>query len=464
MAITFPTTTDEQIQFVLSNMGLLNSVNADRAKRLFGDIRDINEAAGTDTESVRLSTFSTNFRRMKEDYLSLADDVMKKVENEMANIANLRDIPSDIDEEEKQRLLEAADERETALEPWLQQAADLQLDIPEPVQLDNGNFVPAGEALDVASQNVGRTGDVLSIVDNGDGTYDLVGANGTVYETGITGIDNALSRQTELQSGATPGRTATAEPTYQTGIDPATGLPYNLDYSQFDAEQIAYLEKVADLATSNPDLLSKALGDFAITDDDINSFLEKASQEVAPYYDQIFTRGMEDYSNALRVRTEARARELEQEQLTRAQQLRDTRASFEAAGLTFSGEAVRTLGTESAYTTESLGTDVPIGELPQQQGLLASSSLAQFEEDIRSTGRSYEDVYGAGALMGAETPSLSGEAVFTPTEGVRGSLEREKETNIQTRADELAAAEAVNRAIPLMDLSGGSVEDLSNLI
>jgi len=400
-------------------------------------------------QSSKASRYLSNYEQAKEEYSD-------QIANLKSNIANLQDYPDDISDEEKAKLDAQVQQILDENSGLLDFATTLGIEVPEAVKTATG-YIPASEVSSGSTGGIpghttpGHTGEYLNIVDNGDGTFDIVGESGKSYETGMT-LQDALAKQTELQSGAFPSSPVTVTSgtaTNESGINPDTGLPYNIDLSAMTEYQIAYLQKVSELASTNYDLLNSLLGSYRITDEDIAGFLETAKAEVGPYYTQILTRGLEDFTNALEVEAQSRALELESEALQRAQAIRGAQSSLEASGLTFSGEAVRQLGAEGATSEERLGTSIPEGEIPQAYRLLASSTQAQYDQDIRDLTRTAEEYYGSSALTGATIPTLNGQAVTSITPDVKGTLEAEQTTVEETRADELATEEAIRRAMTL---------------
>jgi hypothetical protein len=449
MALQAPTSFAEQAAFYLANRSLFKGTSLDQ--KLAGELAAAQEleqelandpfSENQDTLSVRQASFSRIFDKRISSLNETIKETTDKVQQEMANIANKMDFSS----------LSA---EEIAAEMANLQGSDFT-DRLESLNNKIAELEGFGEDVTSFKTSVDSINSALSL-----SPTELVGSQitpeGTVRTANgfITGAESADAQQ----------RAAAKEARQMTGaIDPETGLPDNIDYSAFSDEQISYLQKVATTAGDDDDLLNKALNNFEITEEDLSGFLEKASAEVAPYYKQLFDRGTEDFNNALAVRTEARARELRQEEIDRAARLKSAKAGLEAAGLTFSGDAVGELGAESAFTSDTLGEELPFGTLPEQEGLLASSSLASFEESIRSDTRSAESLFGSAALENAAIPNLSGAAVTSITPGVRGTLEADQATNIQTRADELQAQESIRRAATL-DETGDATADLANLL
>lgn len=146
---------------------------------------------------------------------------------------------------------------------------------------------------------VARTGENLTITQNDDGTYSVVGVDtGTEFATGLDSVSDALARQTELATGSMPdevGAFAPA-PAQATLIDPATGDKTVVDVGSEEASRLLsegfqlFSEAVGeDLVIDDEafleldsDALSEALTDVT-TDTELSSFMEQltAAQELA---------------------------------------------------------------------------------------------------------------------------------------------------------------------------------------
>lgn len=211
-------------------------------------------------------------------------------------------------------------------------------------------------------------------------------------------------------------------------------------------EQTAALEEIAAGAAQDETLLSK----LGITDGDITTFLENlktqklasAKAEFAPYYDQLFTRASEDFTRGLEFATEERKVAMEREALKKQIALEQQAAQSAESGTAQSG--IRQKAEQ---------------RLLQEAADVASSSRRRFEFDIGTAGRTAEEYLGADTLSGLKLPSLEGQAIFKPTAGVKGSLERERTTAEQTEASELARKDVLNRVASL-DEAAVSAEDI----
>ena len=84
-------------------------------------------------------------------------------------------------------------------------------------------------------------------------------------------------------------------------------------------------------------------------------------------------------------------------------------------------------------------------KLAEQAADVATSSRRRFEFDVTGFGRKTEDVLGSSMITPLKLPELGGQSIYQARGDIRGSLERERETNKQLRADELQAEETRRR-------------------
>ena len=212
-------------------------------------------------------------------------------------------------------------------------------------------------------------------------------------------------------------------------------IPDTVDLSGLTADQIRALEDWYTQSTQNSSLTNTALstvGDIVITDEDMQRYLEEATEFYTgegSYYAQTFQRLSESFQLGLEKATADREQALEQEALNA--QLAQEALSAESA--------------EAGLATSGIRREAE-QRLAAQSENIAASSRRQFEFDVENAGRSAEDVLGSSTIAGLTLPTLEDQAIFTPGEDVRGSLERELETNIQLKADELAEQIAEGRA------------------
>ena len=142
-------------------------------------------------------------RRIPSNLQSLSSSI----QNELSNIANIRDIPSTVSQAERANLEASALARETQLQGQIDLANSLGLNFPSPVRVASG-FVPSGEAGALSGSTTlapTREGEPTTIRQNAQGTYDIVGTtSGRVLAGGFADVQTALSNQNLRQAGSTP--------------------------------------------------------------------------------------------------------------------------------------------------------------------------------------------------------------------------------------------------------------------
>ena len=98
--------------------------------------------------------------------------------------------------------------------------------------------------------------------------------------------------------------------------------------------------------------------------------------------------------------------------------------------------------------------------MAQQAENVSKSSRMAFGNQTRTFGRAAEDVLGSSRLAGLNTPTVGGQPVFTPSMGVRGSIESNQTTAQRTRASQLAREEQLRKLSGLSDFDTASLTQL----
>jgi hypothetical protein len=163
-------------------------------------------------------------------------------------------------------------------------------------------------------------------------------------------------------------------------------------------------------------------------DKDISAMIEAFNKikttQIDPYYRQLadfFKQTIQDQYQTL-----LKERELEKQEEEREakETIRKAKESFEKAGLTFSGEAIRQLGEEAAYSAAGQAVmpkqKIPEGLIPQKLTRIATSSQARYEESLRDLGRKAEEYLGTEEVKKLGIP-------YTPVGGITGELETKKQ-------------------------------------
>lgn len=425
-------------------------------------------------------------------YNEAIEDIKERLANEASNIANVLDIPEDASPEERAALEAAAAEKQTALDELFSLATSFGINPEEATQLvrTESGYIPASEAAtQTRDSGETRVGEPIVGQEQEDGTWDVVGTRtGTVYESGLangteadkainllgtggtadavgafspsaggtyldgptfTALQGKLSESDLVRDGervylkpgltieavqaratapAPTGSSFVADPAPPTGptssILDGAGINYNgLTESEIKAAEEAYLA-----SQNSSTLQDKIFNMQAITDEDVQYFLETAAKEQDPYYSQIFGRAAEDFTRSLDFLAQEREAQIAREKLDAAVALETQQEQAAEAGLATSG--IRGKAEQ---------------RLADQAQDIAMSSRRKFEYDTTNYGRGVEDYIGSERVSALKLPEIGGASIYDPAGGIKGSLEREQATNIQTRAGELEADEIARR-------------------
>lgn len=157
----------------------------------------------------------------------------------------------------------------------------------------------------------------------------------------------------------------------------------------------------------------------------MDTFGKITQSTIDPYFREQAAIFVDDLQANLGTLGQARGQELQTQGVQQEENLRQTRAGLEASGMTFTGEAGRLLGSQSAYRQDPNQPGiVPVqkfgeGLVEQQNKLMGTSSEARYLENLRQLSRQAETQLGSDAaktlIPGAETIG-----------GVTGSMQRER--------------------------------------
>ena len=160
---------------------------------------------------------------------------------------------------------------------------------------------------------------------------------------------------------------------------------------------------------------------------------EVRTKSIDPYY-----QGLTDLAKAqvtasgLAIETQ-RTDELRSEELAKQEAIRGTRAGLESSGLTFTGEGVRQLGSQSAFAETGAvpfggvaGVSGMTGLVPESHDLIATSSAARYAQNVSNLGLAAEAQLGSDAMAGLVTG-------YDPVTGVFGAIPEAKEAEIETQ-------------------------------
>ena len=170
------------------------------------------------------------------------------------------------------------------------------------------------------------------------------------------------------------------------------------------------------------------------TENIIKEFKKIKNSTISPHFQGLADLAIASVENAAKGMEAQRAVELESELANSDAEMRNAQASLEASGLTFSGEAVRNLGTEKAATVPFGGATVE-GLLPQKNRLISTSSAAAYKQNLKNLGLSAEEQLGS-----SRTKSLIDG--YSTVGGVTGSLK-----DAQDAAEGAALGNLLNQGI-----------------
>lgn len=202
-----------------------------------------------------------------------------------------------------------------------------------------------------------------------------------------------------------------------------------------------------------------------LNEEELNAkFEELKTKNINPYFKQLITNYQTDFLHNIGLLTGSRNIELTTQQRQFEDQTRKARASLEASGMTFGGEALRLLGAESAFgqrvlpptmpqqTTEALQMeDIPEGLIPEGQRLMSTSSRAAYAERLRQQVRAAEQYLGSEGVPAATDLAGFTGAAGDPTAGSFltggqvGDVERQKrEAELAAKASLQGVQQATN--------------------
>jgi len=471
-------------------LGYLNATNSEGTRFGLGsDEERLNAAYEWITGKMQPSKAKSVFSGFTENLQKMQDDYRNAAEN-LANITDFRNISA----EEQARVL-ASDTYQEALakvqryenEAKFYLDAGVEVAAPTLTRDPNGNYSSITERPASTSRPgaLGNTGEGLNIRQQPDGTFSVIGANtNTVYKAGLANESDANAFATGLQSGSTPTLAGRPDLLYgppQPGqtvepfIDPATGatvtprvataeeiaqhaagtLPaYNpggqaggstgggssildeagVNYNGLTPSEIEDLEAVYTNAGNDQTVMDKVFAMQEVTDEDTKSFLDRAREFITgkgSAYEQTIRRAKENYERTLENQALERESQMAQEKLAAQEAVDSNSANAAEGGLAFSG--IRAKAQK---------------KIEDQARNIAESSRRSFDFNLGTYQRDTEDYLGSANLAGAKLPTIQGVDLPKLSEGIRGSLERQAETDVQLKADQLQAQDtAINQEI-----------------
>ncbi len=241
-------------------------------------------------------------------------------------------------------------------------------------------------------------------------------------------------------------------PPQQSGITRQEGLARGREIIRQALESGALTPFEADLFN---DSLGRINFEDAVTAEERVKKTIKAFKEVAQNsIDPEFRRQAEAYTKDVEAteRQFVEARKLQEEGEVQGYRgaVRGTKADLEARGFTFTGEAVRQLGAESAFaqpgTPGAEASAIPLqrelasggfteGLIPQASRLVRTSNEASYLANLRNLGRQAEGALGSEAVRGIGLPTVGGDI---------GDIERNRQAASRDQFEALLD-EQVNR-------------------
>jgi len=215
--------------------------------------------------------------------------------------------------------------------------------------------------------------------------------------------------------GSTTGNTIT---------DPATGKTYEALPGGTAGKEVSV---GASTTSGDPliDTVVEAVGDVNASDEEILAALEKLKTgQIDPYYKQLISQAQADVTQQINRTYEDRIRQLQTESYNLAENIRGAQKSLEASGMTFSGEAIKQLGSLSAFaqptpqalTPAQLGQETPVptmtpaqmgieGNINMQNRLYAESSRTGFNRTLEDINKEALRLLGTQGVAGLGLPA-----------------------------------------------------------
>ncbi len=420
-AAGFDSTLNASFDTILSEVAATEAARASGASAY--DVQQLEEKA--------MSGISKAVAKSNKSY----NDTLSDLQTKVANLANANDT-SGLSATEAAKVTSANTARAATvaqdIKDFNANFAGLQPAYTEPVLVRNangyleqvdaqGNVKSAAIAgSDAASTGAtGRLGEGTRNRLSSDGkTWEVYGVtSGKVYQSGLADASAAEKWANQNQSGGSADATG-AFSTDSSG----TSLWNGLDLNGLTEDQVAAVRDTYLNSSTDTSLATKT----TVTDADTQSYLEKAASESDPYYNQIYSRGLEDYQRGLDYKASVRTDEIAREQLNAQVALENSQSANADAGLAFSG--IRKKAED---------------RLAEQADNIARASRRDFNEQVTQYGRSAEDTYGSSNLTSATIPQIDGTDIYTPAGNITGSVQRDQTTANQTEADRLSGNAAI---------------------
>lgn len=274
-------------------------------------------------------------------------------------------------------------------------------------------------------------------------------------DTTVKALEDFLKAE-QVKYNVTPTQVSvdTGEPVAPDTTTPTDDTPDPAEGLSDEAKELA--ESLSDAAADSnlpyvPDFSEENLDKW------FQEGLDIADESFSEYEREVLGRARETYIQGLEIETQARELQVQQEELNRAQELKQAQSGLEASGATFSGEASELLGNQSALPPEM--QTVVEGLLQKQQGILATSSAQRHRQALQARTRQAEDVLGTTAIQGilGSQEGLSSNLLQTTTP-TSGSAKRGFQSDRLAKAQEFQQAKvaqelALSKDFPTADLT-----------
>lgn len=183
----------------------------------------------------------------------------------------------------------------------------------------------------------------------------------------------------------------TTQPTDSSGLTPEQKKALQDLNNYIDSLDLGIAEKAILKQIAGMDFTS---GQKVPTNEELAKIIEDAArnaeQDIAPYYQVLTQREIEDLRNKMAdIRNEA-ARYAQQEKLNYEQRLAQTKKNLRAAGLTFSGTSKKLLGTEGFIKADGYE-----GILQKERRYNLEDARARWQEQARDIGTKEERLLGS---------------------------------------------------------------------
>ena len=151
----------------------------------------------------------------------------------------------------------------------------------------------------------------------------------------------------------------------------------------------------------------------------ISTFNKIKTETIDPRFQGLANLAIESLNVAKTAQDKQRAIELETQEANQLGDIKGTQAGLEAAGLTFSGVGMEALGTGLSAVVPFGGQNIE-GLVPKKHRLIATSSEATFQQNLKNMGLAAEETLGSSRVSGL-VPG------YAPVGSVVGSLTEDKQ-------------------------------------